>query len=95
MTQNNVIHTTLKKIGAMEQLVAEQVGRVYALKKKRVSAEKAENQLAILGARLAVLRARYSSSVPSVTTYHLPKKLLRETAEIGGPRWRIGWGGIS
>lgn len=95
MTQNNVIHTALRKIRAMEQLVAGQVERVYAAKKKRVGAEKAEKRLAFLGARLAELRARYSTSVQSVTTYQLPKKLLRETAEIGGPRWRIGWGGIS
>ena len=94
MTQNNVIHTALRKIRAMEQLVAEQVESVYAAKKKRVGAEKEEKRLTFLGARLAELRARYSSS-PSVTTYHLPKKLLQETAEIGGPRWRIGWGGIS
>jgi hypothetical protein len=69
------------------QLVAYQVGRVYALKTKHFSLEKADARLNLLCAKLTMQR----SSRP----YAMPRKLLRETAEVGGPRWRIGWGGLS
>jgi len=71
------------------QLVAYQVGRVYALKTKHFGAGKAGTLVNLLCAIMQ--RAKFSSSKP----YTMPIKLLRETAEVGGPRWRIGWGGIT
>ena len=73
------------------QFVAYQVGRAYALKTKHFSVEKAEPRLNLLCAKLAMQGAK----VPSSRPYTIPRKLLRETAEVGGPRWRIGWGGIT
>jgi hypothetical protein len=73
------------------QLVAYQVGRVYALNTKHFSVGKAGTLLNMLCAKLAMQRAKNSSSKP----YTMPIQLLRETAEVGGPRWRIGWGGIT
>jgi hypothetical protein len=61
------------------------------LKTNHFSVEKAETWLNLLDAKLIMQRAKFSSSRP----YTMPRKLLRETAEVGGPRWRIGWGGIS
>jgi len=68
MIQNYVIHTTLTKTRAMEQPVAEQVGRVYAWKKRELALKRQKGGL-ISWAQLAVLRAKYSSSVPSITTF--------------------------
>ena len=92
MTLNSVILTALNKNSEIEQLVADQVGRVSALKAKRLYPEKAEMNLSLLPAKLAIKRAAFSRFAATINTYHLPKKLLRETAEVGGPRWRIGWG---
>jgi len=94
MAHNNVTQIT----SDTAQLVAYQVGRVYALKVKRFRVGKAETKLNALWAKLAMQRAKFSSSIRpyiSVRPYTMPKELLRETAEVGGPRWRIGWGGIS
>jgi hypothetical protein len=92
MTHNNVIRTALSEI---EHLVADQVGRVSALKAVHLNTEKAETKLSLLYAKLAIKRAEFSRFTSAIIkTYHPPKKLLRETAEVGGPRWRIGWGGI-
>jgi hypothetical protein len=88
MSHNNVTQITISNT---EQLVAAQVGRVHALKSKHFSVGKAEIRLDVLRAKLATQRAKFSSSIRA---YTLPAKLLRETAEVGGPRWRIGWGGI-
>jgi hypothetical protein len=88
MAHNNVTQITSETA----QLVAYQVGRVYALKTKHLKVGKAETRLNDLCAKLAMQRTKFSSSVKP---YTVPRKLLRETAEVGGPRWRIGWGGIS
>jgi hypothetical protein len=74
------------------QLVAYQVGRVYALKTRRFKVGKPETRLNVVCAKLAMQRTKFSSSI---RPYIMPRELLRETAEVGGPRWRIGWGGIS
>jgi hypothetical protein len=92
MAHNNV---TQINISATEQLVADQVGRIYALSSKHFRIGKAETKLNALCERLALQRAKFSKFAASVGTYTLPRKLLRETADVGGPRWRIGWGGIS
>ena len=67
------------------QLIAYQVGRAYALKTKHFSVEEPDPRLSLLCARLTKQSAKYT----------IPGKLLRETAEVGGPRWRIGWGGVT
>lgn len=95
MARNNVIEITKRKISETEQLVADQVGRVYGLKSKHLSVGKAETKLNILCEKLAMQRAKFSKFAWSMGTYTLPKKILRETVEVGGPRWRIGWGGIT
>lgn len=83
MAHNNVPQITRETA----KLVAYQVGRAYAQKAKHFSDEKADTRLNLLCAKLIMQ--------PSSRPYTMPKKLLRETAEVGGPRWRIGWGGIS
>jgi hypothetical protein len=92
MAHNNVTQITISET---EQLVADQVGRVYALKSKHFSVGKAETRLNVLCEKLAMQRAKFSKFASSIGTYTFPSKLLRETADVGGPRWRIGWGGIS
>jgi hypothetical protein len=95
MARNNVTEIAKRKISETEQLIADQVGRVYGLKSKHLSVGKAETKLDVLCTKLVIQRAKFSKFASSVRTYTLPKKILRETAEVGGPRWRIGWGGIS
>jgi hypothetical protein len=85
-------HNVTQITSETARLVAYQVGRVYALKTKHFRVGKAETRLNLLCAKLAMQRAKFSSSI---RPYTMPTKLLRETAEVGGPRWRIGWGGIS
>lgn len=84
----------LKRIADAEKLVADQVERIYMLKSAQANAQKAEAKLEMLCTNLAQQRARFSQIISSVKTYRPPHKLLRETADVGGPRWRIGWGGI-
>jgi hypothetical protein len=95
MARNNVTEIAKRKISETEQLIADQVGRVYGLKSKHLSVGKAETKLDVMCTKLVIQRAKFSKFASSMRTYTLPKKILRETAEVGGPRWRIGWGGIS
>jgi hypothetical protein len=81
MTHSKMIQITSETA----RLVAHQVGRVYTLKAKHFSVGN------LLCGKLGMHRAKFSSIKP----YTMPAKLLRETAEIGGPRWRVGWGGIT
>jgi hypothetical protein len=85
------IKMLVKCIEETENLVARQVERVFILRSARLDCEEAETKLSKLCSSLASYRRRLTLALAAIKVARPDERSLRTGADVGGPRWRIGW----
>ena len=93
MNDTNEILEAAASISEAEELVAQEVERVFVLKTAKLDTGKAEERLARRCAALASRRVRLSQAV-RVAGRRRPRRAPSEGADVGGPRWKIGWASL-
>jgi hypothetical protein len=85
------IQRLLNQVNGTEKLLAQQVERVFILRSAHLDARPAETRLSELCAVLASHRARLTKAIKAVRGNRPSERSLGAGADVGGPRWRIGW----
>jgi hypothetical protein len=85
------IQRLANRISETEKRVARQVERVFILRSAHLDCEEADAKLSELCSKLASHKARLVMAITAKGP-RPDEKSLRAGADVGGPRWRIGWG---
>jgi len=95
MDRSKKIQNALTQLHQAEKRVVNQAESLYILRSANLDAGQAELKLEELCSALALSRARFSHAITAVEPPRTPQDFLRNGEDVGGPRWRIGWGGLA
>jgi len=88
------IQRELNQVGQTEKLIGQQVERVFILRSAHLDSRQAETRLSELCSLLASHRARLAKAIKAMKAKRPDERSLWTGADVGGPRWRIGWAAL-